>query len=162
MFNSQAPATDDLPSSAQLARATVIAAFIVAALLVTVALPSEYGIDPTGAGSALGLAEVGEIKTQLAEEAERDRQLEQNNAASPAMEQAPQQGSSLMERIFRELGVSAAYAQGSAPGRNVADAAARRGRGNQARHAKGSKGKLLLDGERFEGELRHAWRWGRR
>ncbi|EHK77927.1 hypothetical protein SM0020_10735 [Sinorhizobium meliloti CCNWSX0020] len=111
MFNSQAPATDDLPSSAQLARATVIAAFIVAALLVTVALPSEYGIDPTGAGSALGLAEMGEIKTQLAEEAERDRQLEQNNAASPAMEQAPQQGSSLMERIFRELGVSAAYAQ---------------------------------------------------
>ncbi|RVG03260.1 transmembrane anchor protein [Sinorhizobium meliloti] len=111
MFNSQAPATDDLPSSAQLARSTAIAAFIAAALLVTVVLPSEYGIDPTGAGSALGLAEMGEIKTQLAEEAERDRQLEQNNAASPAMEQAPQQGSSLMERIIRELGVSAAYAQ---------------------------------------------------
>lgn len=111
MFNSQAPATDDLPSSAQLAKSTVIAAFAAAALLVTVVLPSEYGIDPTGAGSALGLTEMGEIKTQLAEEAERDRQLDDNNAASPAMDQAPQRGSSLMERLIGELGVSTAYAQ---------------------------------------------------
>jgi hypothetical protein len=39
------------------------------ALLVTVVLPSEYGIDPTGAGRILGLTEMGEIKMQLAEEA---------------------------------------------------------------------------------------------
>lgn len=111
MFNSQAPSPDDLPTSAQLLRSTVFAALAAGAILVTVVLPSEYGIDPTGAGSALGLTEMGEIKTQLAEEAERDRQLSKDNAASPANDAAPQQGSSLMERIIREFGISSAYAQ---------------------------------------------------
>lgn len=46
-----------------------------AALLVTVVWPSKYGIDPTGIGGVLGLAEMGEIKSQLAEEAEADRLL---------------------------------------------------------------------------------------
>lgn len=111
MFNSQAPSADDLPSSAQLLRSTVFAAVAAAAILVTIVLPSEYGIDPTGAGSALGLTEMGEIKTQLAEEAERDRQLSDDNAATPVTDTAPQQGSSLMERIIREFGISSAYAQ---------------------------------------------------
>ncbi|WP_018236829.1 hypothetical protein [Ensifer sp. BR816] len=111
MFNSQAPAPEDLPTSGQLFRSTVLAAAAAAAILVAVVLPSEYGIDPTGAGSALGLTEMGEIKTQLSEEAERDRQLDQNNAATPVMGQEPQQGSSLLQRIIREFGVSSAYAQ---------------------------------------------------
>ena len=42
----------------------------------TVVLPAEYGIDPTGVGGAMGLTEMGEIKTQLAEEAEADRQMD--------------------------------------------------------------------------------------
>jgi hypothetical protein len=42
------------------------------AILVTVVLPAEYGIDPTGVGRLLGLTEMGEIKTQLAAEAEAD------------------------------------------------------------------------------------------
>lgn len=111
MFNSQAPSLDDLPTSAQLFRSTVFAALAAGAILVTVVLPSEYAIDPTGAGSALGLTEMGEIKTQLAEEAERDRRLGQDNAVSPAADAVPQQGSSLLERIVREFGVSNAYAQ---------------------------------------------------
>ena len=111
MFKSQAPSPDDLPTSAQLFRSTVFAALAAAAILVTVVLPSEYAIDPTGAGSALGLTEMGEIKTQLAEEAERDRQLGQGNAASPATDGVPQQGSSLLERIVREFGISSAHAQ---------------------------------------------------
>jgi hypothetical protein len=44
-----------LPSSAQLVRATALSAAVAAALLVVVVLPAEYGIDPTGIGSALGL-----------------------------------------------------------------------------------------------------------
>ena len=32
-------------------------------------MPSEYAIDPTGAGRLLGLTQMGEIKQQLAEEA---------------------------------------------------------------------------------------------
>lgn len=45
----------DRPSSAQLVRATLGAAFAAAVLLVTVVLPAEYGIDPTGIGPMLGL-----------------------------------------------------------------------------------------------------------
>jgi hypothetical protein len=73
MFNSQRPDIDDLPTSRQLARATAISAAVAGALLVTVVLPAEYAIDPTGIGGALGFAEMGEIKAQLAQEAAADR-----------------------------------------------------------------------------------------
>ena len=63
MFNSQAPKPDDLPTSAQLVKSTIISVVAAGAILVTVVLPSEYAIDPTGIGSALGLKEMGEIKT---------------------------------------------------------------------------------------------------
>ncbi|NSZ76977.1 transmembrane anchor protein [Agrobacterium tumefaciens] len=109
MFNSQAPNPDDLPSSQQLVKSTVISVIAAAALLVTVVMPSEYGIDPTGVGSVMGLTEMGEIKTQLAEEAELDRQ---NSVTTPTpVQTTPQQGSSILDRVIRELGVSAAYAQ---------------------------------------------------
>lgn len=49
------PPPADLPSSADLARATIGAALAAAALLVVVVLPAEYGIDPTGIGPVLGL-----------------------------------------------------------------------------------------------------------
>lgn len=45
-------------------------------------LPAEYGIDPTGVGRMLGLQEMGEIKTQLADEAEADRNLESQDQSS--------------------------------------------------------------------------------
>jgi hypothetical protein len=91
MFNSKAPDPSDLPTSAQLIRSTLIALAAALAILVTIVLPSEYGIDPTGVGRALGLAEMGEIKTQLAEEAEADRLMEP---------QAPQPSSSLAQAVF--------------------------------------------------------------
>ncbi|MFV1805017.1 transmembrane anchor protein, partial [Phaeobacter sp. Ax4a-4a] len=94
------PSLDELPSSAQLIRSTAIAAASAVAILVTVVLPAEYNIDPTGIGGVLGLSEMGEIKTQLAEEAEADRLLE-----IEAEEQ-----SSLMNDIFG-LFVGTAYAQ---------------------------------------------------
>jgi hypothetical protein len=76
MFNAEKPSLDELPSSAQLRRSTLIAAASAAALLVTVVLPAEYGIDPTRIGRVIGLTEMGELKMQLAEEAEADRQME--------------------------------------------------------------------------------------
>lgn len=76
MFNAQKPSLDELPSSAQLLKSTIIAAVSAAAILVCVVLPAEYGIDPTRVGSLLGLTEMGEIKTQLAEEAEADRLMD--------------------------------------------------------------------------------------
>ena len=69
MFNSKAPSLNELPSSQQLLRSTVIALVAAIVLLVTVVMPSEYAIDPTGVGRMLGLTQMGDIKQQLTEEA---------------------------------------------------------------------------------------------
>ncbi|RWP56286.1 transmembrane anchor protein [Mesorhizobium sp.] len=106
MYNSDTPTRAELPTSAQLLKSTAIAIISAAAILVAVVLPSEYGIDPTGAGRMLGLAEMGEIKTQLAEEAEADRLRDAPNAI-----QTPQQGSSLLDRIYSEFLIGTAHAQ---------------------------------------------------
>lgn len=72
MYNTDMPSRSELPSSAQLIRSTTIAAIVALLLLVTVVMPSEYALDPTGAGRLLGLTEMGEIKEQLAAEAAAD------------------------------------------------------------------------------------------
>ncbi|MEO1660328.1 MAG: transmembrane anchor protein [Pseudomonadota bacterium] len=72
MYNSDLPTRAELPSTGQLLRSTAIALATAAILLITVILPSEYAIDPTGVGRVLGLTEMGEIKQQLAEEAALD------------------------------------------------------------------------------------------
>lgn len=75
MFNIEKPSLDELPNEAQLIRSTFIAVIGAALILVSVVLPAEYGIDPTGAGRLLGLTNMGEIKNELKEEAESDKQL---------------------------------------------------------------------------------------
>jgi hypothetical protein len=50
----------------------VTALVVAGAILVTVVLPAEYGIDPTGFGQVIGLKRMGEIKMALALEAEAD------------------------------------------------------------------------------------------
>lgn len=72
MFNSKIPTLNELPSSQQLLRSTVLALIAAIVLLVTVVMPSEYAIDPTGAGRLLGLTQMAEVKLQLAEEAAAD------------------------------------------------------------------------------------------
>lgn len=72
MYNTDMPSRSDLPSTAKLIRSTIMAAIVALVLLVTVIMPAEYALDPTGAGRLLGLAEMGEIKEQLAEEAAAD------------------------------------------------------------------------------------------
>lgn len=72
MFNSQLPTQSELPTSRQLLRSTVLALIAAIVLLVTVVMPAEYGIDPTGAGRLLGLTQMAEVKLQLAEEAAAD------------------------------------------------------------------------------------------
>ena len=78
---------DALPSSRQLARSTAIAAAMAALLLITVVMPAEYGVDPTGVGRLLGLTEMGEIKVQLAKEAAADAEATRaaalNSPAAP-------------------------------------------------------------------------------
>ena len=84
MYNANKPSTKELPASGQLLRSTVIAIVAAAAILVTAVLPSEYGIDPTGAGRLLGLAGMGEIKMQLAAEAAADRQAPAGAEIAPS------------------------------------------------------------------------------
>lgn len=72
MFNTAKPDPSELPSTGRLLKSTGIAAVVASALLVLVVMPAEYGVDPTGAGSLLGLTEMGRIKMQLAEEAKAD------------------------------------------------------------------------------------------
>lgn len=72
MYNSDLPSRADLPSTKQLLRSTLIAAGVAAVILVTAVLPGEYGVDPTGIGRVLGLTQMGEVKQQLAAEAEAD------------------------------------------------------------------------------------------
>jgi hypothetical protein len=99
-----------LPTSKQLLRSTVIAILAAAAILLTIVLPAEYAIDPTGIGRALGLTEMGEIKAQLAEEAEKDRARDERQGA-PAALPAPDKRSSLIGRLFAELVIGSAAAQ---------------------------------------------------
>ena len=72
MYNSDTPLQAELPSSKQLMKSTVLAVIAAIVLLFTVVLPAEYGIDPTGVGKLLRLAEMGQVKQQLAEEAAAD------------------------------------------------------------------------------------------
>lgn len=88
MYNTDLPTRAELPSTGKLLRSTLLAAVIAIALLITVVLPAEYAIDPTGAGRLLGLTEMGEIKTQLAEEAELDQANNQPSVATAATTQA--------------------------------------------------------------------------
>ncbi|MCG8568001.1 MAG: transmembrane anchor protein [Desulfobacterales bacterium] len=52
---------------------TLAALAVAIVILITVVLPAEYGLDPTGAGKLLGLTEMGQIKTQLAREAASEK-----------------------------------------------------------------------------------------
>jgi len=72
MYNTDMPTRAELPTSAKLIRSTVIAFVTAVVLLVTVVMPADYGIDPTGIGRALNLTQMGEIKKDLAAEAAAD------------------------------------------------------------------------------------------
>jgi hypothetical protein len=72
MYNTDMPTRAELPTSAQLIRSTAIAFVTAAVLLVTVVMPADYGIDPTGIGRVLNLTQMGEIKKELAAEAAAD------------------------------------------------------------------------------------------
>ncbi|WP_068877939.1 MULTISPECIES: transmembrane anchor protein [unclassified Phenylobacterium] len=70
MSNIHKPDPAELPSTGRLLRSTAIAAAVAAGLLVTVVVPAEYAIDPTGVGRLIGLTQMGEVKVALAAEAE--------------------------------------------------------------------------------------------
>lgn len=66
-----------LPSSRSLIKATAIALVVAAVLLATIVLPAEYGMDPTGLGTRLGL-------TAMSAELPAEEVIPQSAAAGPA------------------------------------------------------------------------------
>ncbi len=102
MHNAPKPKIEDLPTKAQLRRASILAGIGAAVIAVTVYLPAEYGVDPTGIGRVIGLTEMGEIKVQLAAEAEADRLLDEQRGQD--------QSSSVLDSMLG-LFIGTAYAQ---------------------------------------------------
>ncbi len=115
MYNTDIPTRAELPTTKQLLRSTAIAFVAALAILVTIVLPAEYAIDPTGIGRALQLTDMGEIKTQLALEAEADRARDNQAPSGPAgavpATPAPDKQSSLLTTILANLLVAPAHAQ---------------------------------------------------
>ncbi|MCG7495282.1 transmembrane anchor protein [Vibrio sp. Of7-15] len=60
------------PSAMQLLKSTAIALVVAIVLLLTVIIPAEYGVDPTGVGRILGLKEMGEMKADFEQEKHKD------------------------------------------------------------------------------------------
>lgn len=81
MYNANFPHKSELPSTAKLVKSTIIAAATALVILLTVVMPAEYGLDPTGIGNLLGLKKMGEIKMSLAREAAAKQNA---SAAAPA------------------------------------------------------------------------------
>lgn len=94
MHNSNPPTQTDLPSKSKLIKSTFLAAAVAGVLLVTVVMPAEYGIDPTGIGKVVGLTKMGEIKTSLAKDAAletvRQQEPEQVAGEEPMVERTVQ------------------------------------------------------------------------
>lgn len=89
MFNTPLPTVNELPSTRRLLRSTFIAILVAAGLLVTVVMPSEYAIDPTGVGRTLGLTQMGELKLILAQEALAEAAAPQATASAPTSTSTP-------------------------------------------------------------------------
>ncbi|MEO0909929.1 MAG: transmembrane anchor protein [Pseudomonadota bacterium] len=86
MHNAPKPKLEDLPTKAQLRRSSIVASIMALFIGFAVYLPAEYGKDPTGVGSILGLTEMGEIKQQLAKEAAEDEIKHENDQSSSLMD----------------------------------------------------------------------------
>jgi hypothetical protein len=67
MTETSPPAGTELPSSKRLLQSMLVAVVVAALLLVTVVLPAQYGIDPTGAGRLMGLTALSSAGTRTIE-----------------------------------------------------------------------------------------------
>ncbi|MDA1324039.1 MAG: transmembrane anchor protein [Proteobacteria bacterium] len=143
------PVRAALPTSRQLLRSTVIAAGAAVALLFTIVLPAEYGIDPTGLGALTGFVEVGERKVPLEQMVERTDEmsvtLKPGHAAEVKLRM--KKGAKATYSWSVEGGTVSFNSHGEGPG----DAFKRYERGQ---HAKGGEGVIEAA---FYGH--HGWYW---
>jgi hypothetical protein len=115
MYNSNIPKDTEVPSTAKLIKSTILAAVTAGVLLVTVVMPAEYGLDPTGVGNAIGLKRMGEIKVSLAEEAEEDAVMDKQEVAFVEAETPPEpvQETAVVETQNHEMSVTLAPDEGT-------------------------------------------------
>ncbi|MET2850365.1 transmembrane anchor protein [Vibrio owensii] len=104
MYNSDMPTRAELPTTKQLIRSTLIALSTAIVLLVTVILPAEYAIDPTGVGKVLGLMEMGEIKAQLEQEAAEDEARTRILVATKVESEAQKTATKANELVEENMG----------------------------------------------------------
>jgi hypothetical protein len=136
MHNVNTPPNSELPSSRALLRSTAIAAGVALLLLVTVVLPAEYAIDPTGVGRVLGLTEMGEIKMALAAEAEADAAADAARTATPAASSGAAPAPALVAATPTPAAPSAtAGADSSAANSHVTQVALQPGQGREIKLA---------------------------
>lgn len=96
------------PSLTAILKATILAAFVAAALLITTVLPAEYGIDPLKTGKALGLTALSKTEaTKTAAKPAGDAQPspgqatgEVNPSIAPVLEPAADGGVPKMKGTF--------------------------------------------------------------
>ena len=91
MYNSKPPTKTDLPSTRKLIKSTILAVAVAGVLLVTVVMPAEYGIDPTGVGKITGLKKMGEIKVSLAKDAALELEKQQETSQAEVEETVAEQ-----------------------------------------------------------------------
>ncbi|PHQ58912.1 MAG: transmembrane anchor protein [Robiginitomaculum sp.] len=99
MYNSNPPTNTDLPSTRKLIKSTILAAAVAGVLLVTVVMPAEYGIDPTGVGKITGLKKMGEIKTSLAKDAALELEKQQETSQAEVEETVAEQVQELVPEL---------------------------------------------------------------
>ncbi len=78
----QAPGASGDAENGKLIRATIVAMAVAAVVLVIAVLPAEYGIDPTGAGSALGLTKMAEAGDGFAATGDQVQTAQQSAATA--------------------------------------------------------------------------------
>lgn len=81
--------THPLPTLRQLLKATGIAVLVAVAILITTVLPSEFGIDPTGIGKAMGLTALSATNAEAAIPSDSAAKLANSTATAAPAVQSP-------------------------------------------------------------------------
>lgn len=117
---SRIPTEKELPSTNQLIKSTILAAATAGVLLITVVMPAEYGIDPTGIGNIIGLKKMGEIRVSLAKEAAADLAKDtsaktelQQKEVNPVVPATPQASATSVKTLNHEMQVTLAPDEGA-------------------------------------------------
>lgn len=103
-----------------LRRVSLIALAVAVVITVTVVLPAEYAVDPTGIGQRIGLRQMGRLKLQLAKEAAEDARADalamlaadsaKARAPNPALSHGP-----FYSALMRAIGLEPRWVAPPAP-----------------------------------------------